>query len=175
MAVVALAMKTDKTWTDGNGCIKKLLEHGAAIDAANKARITPLHEACKMASGSSFVVDLLPSYSANVNKMNTAGESCLFQFLNHPPNVNNHSLLIKLLHLTSPLTLYNHKGQLPSTLMLPCFMKQRDQLQNSFSSQGIFKTFAKESFMQHASTTTKRSGASCLKVYRTLYFTNGTI
>lgn len=121
-------MKTDKTWTDGIDCIKKLLEHGAAIDATNKASITPLHEVCKMANVSSSVVDLLLSYGANVNKMNTAGENCLFQFLNHPPNVNNHSLLVKLLHLTSPLILHNHKGQLPSTLMLPRFMKQREQL-----------------------------------------------
>lgn len=126
MAVVALAMKTAKTQTEGNGCIKELLEHGAAIDALNKAGITPLHEACKMASEE--LVDLLLSYGADVNKPNRAGENCLFLFLNHPPNVKNHSLLVKLLHLTSPLTVYNHKGQFPSTLTLPCFMKQREQL-----------------------------------------------
>uniref|UniRef100_A0A674NKC2 Uncharacterized protein n=1 Tax=Takifugu rubripes TaxID=31033 RepID=A0A674NKC2_TAKRU len=126
MAVVAFAMKTAKTQTDGNGCITELLQHGAAIDATNNAGITPLHEACKMASED--LVDLLLSYGADVNKPNREGESSLFQFLNHPPNVKNHALLVKLLHLTSPLTIYNHKGQLPSTLMLPCFMKQRDQL-----------------------------------------------
>lgn len=126
MAVVAFAMKTAKSQTDDIGCIKELLEHGAAIDATNNAGITPLHEASKMASED--LVDLLLSYGADVNKPNREGESSLFQFLNHPPNVKNHALLVKLLHLTSPLTIYNHKGQLPSTLMLPCFMKQRDQL-----------------------------------------------
>lgn len=126
MVVVALMMKTAKALTDGKGCIKELLEHGATIDAVNKAGITALHEACKMASEE--LVDLLLSYGADVNKTTGAGESCLFLFLNHPPNVQNHSLLVKLLHLTSPFTVYNHKGQLPSTLMIPCFEKQREQL-----------------------------------------------
>lgn len=126
VAVVALAMKTAKTQTEASGCIKELIDHGAAVDAVNKAGITSLHEACKMASEQ--LVDLLLSYGADVNKPNSAGENCLFLFLNHPPNAKNHSLLVKLLHLTSPLTVYNHKGQLPSTLMLPCFTKQREQL-----------------------------------------------
>lgn len=126
MAVVALAMKTVKTQSQGQGCIKELLEHGAAINAVNKAGITPLHEACIMASEE--LVDLLLSYGADLNKPNRAGENGLFLFLNHPPNVKKHSMLVKLLHLTSPLTVYNHKGQFPLTLMLPCFMKQREQL-----------------------------------------------
>lgn len=126
MAVLALAMKTATTQTQANDCIKELLEHGAGIDAVNKAGITPLHQACKMASEE--LVDLLLSYGADVNKPNTGGENCLFLFLNHPPNVKNHSLLVKLLHLTSPFTVYNHKGQIPSTLVLPSFMKQREQL-----------------------------------------------
>lgn len=126
MAVVALAMKTAKTQTQNNGCIKELLEHGAAIDAVNKGGTTPLHEACKMANEE--LVDLLLSYGADVNKPSRAGENCLFLFLNHPPNIKKHSLLVKLLHLTSPLTVYNHKGQFPSTLMLPCFLKRREQL-----------------------------------------------
>lgn len=126
MAVVALAMKPAKNRTEGNGCIRELLAHGAAIDAVNKAGITPLHEACKMASEG--LVDLLVGYGADVNKPTAAGENCLFLFLDHPPNAKRRSLLAKLLHLTSPLTLHNHKGQLPSTLMLPCFIKQRQQL-----------------------------------------------
>lgn len=126
MAVAALAMKTVKTQSQDKGCIQELLEHGAAINAVNKAGITPLHEACIMASEE--LVDLLLSYGADLNKQNRAGENCLFLFLNHPPNVKKHSMLVKLLHLTSPLTVFNHKGQFPLTLMLPCFMKQREQL-----------------------------------------------
>lgn len=126
LAVVAAAMKTTKTLEDGNGCITELLEHGAEVNAANEAGMTPLQEVCKM--GNKELVDLLLRYGANINKLSKAGESCLFLFLNHRPNVRNSSLLMKLFSLTSPLTLYNHKGHLPSTLMLPCFCKQRDQL-----------------------------------------------
>lgn len=126
MAAVALAVKDAKTQSQDRACVKELLEHGAAIDAVTKAGITPLHEACKMASEE--LVDLLLSYGADLNKPTRAGENCLFLFLNHPPNVKNHSLLVKLLHLTSPLTVYNHEGQLPPSLTLPCFTKQREQL-----------------------------------------------
>lgn len=151
MAVVALAMKTAKTQTQGQGCIKELLKAGAAIDAENKAGITPLHEACTMASEE--LVDLLLSYGADVNKSNGAGENCLFLFLNHPPNVKNQSLLVKLLHLTSPLTVYNHEGQLPSTLTLPCFTKQREQLlkllQQPRKLQDICKRVIYASYVHH--------------------------
>lgn len=125
---MAVAIKTTKRWhlKDGKGCIIELLEHGAEVNAANKAGLTPLQEVCKM--GNKELVDLLLMYGANINKLSKAGENCLFLFLNHRPNVRNNSLLAKLFSLTSPLTVYNHKGHLPSTLMLPCFFKQRDQL-----------------------------------------------
>lgn len=126
IAVVAAAMKSSNCQENANGCITELLEHGAEVNAVNNAGMTPLHEVCKM--GNEELVDLLLTYGANIDKLSTAGESCLFLFLNHSSNVKNHSLLVKLLNLTSPLTVYNHKGQLPSTLMLPCFLNQRDQL-----------------------------------------------
>nr|XP_046234200.1 ankyrin repeat domain-containing protein 61-like isoform X2 [Scatophagus argus] len=126
LAVVAVAMKTTKTMEDRNGCISELLEHGAEVNAVNKAGMTPLQEVCSM--GNEELVDLLLRYGANINKLSKAGENCLFLFLNHRPNVRNRSLLVKLFSLTSPLSLYNHKGHLPSTLTLPCFFKQRDQL-----------------------------------------------
>ncbi|XP_068610475.1 ankyrin repeat domain-containing protein 61-like [Brachionichthys hirsutus] len=126
MAVVALAMKNNKSLSDGKGCIRELLQHGAEVDALNKAGITPLHEACSMASKE--LVDLLLSHGADINKPSEAGESCLFLFLNRRQNVRNGSLLLKLFSLTYPVTVYNNEGHLPSTLMLPCFFKQRDQL-----------------------------------------------
>uniref|UniRef100_A0A8D0A6X9 Ankyrin repeat domain 61 n=1 Tax=Sander lucioperca TaxID=283035 RepID=A0A8D0A6X9_SANLU len=108
--------------------VAMLLEHGAEVNAVNKAGLTPLQEACSM--GNKELVELLLRYGANINKLTKAGESCLFLFLNHRPNVRNSSLLLKLLSLTSLLTVYNHNGHLPSTLTLPCFFKQRDQLLN---------------------------------------------
>ncbi|KAG7226418.1 hypothetical protein INR49_013830 [Caranx melampygus] len=128
LAVVAVAMKTIKTLEDDLNCISDLLEHGAEPDAENKAGITPLHEACS--TGNKELVDLLLRYGANINKLSRAGENCLFLFLNHKSNIRNCSLLAKLLSLTSPLTVYNKNGHLPSTLRLPCFLKQRDQLLN---------------------------------------------
>ncbi|KAF1374094.1 hypothetical protein PFLUV_G00245680 [Perca fluviatilis] len=128
VAAVAMAMKTTQTLGDDISCISELLEHGAEVNAVNKAGLTPLQEACSM--GNKELVELLLRYGANINKLTKAGESCLFLFLNRRPNVRNSSLLLKLLSLTSLLTVYNHNGHLPSTLTLPCFFKQRDQLLN---------------------------------------------
>uniref|UniRef100_A0A7N5ZWK3 Ankyrin repeat domain 61 n=1 Tax=Anabas testudineus TaxID=64144 RepID=A0A7N5ZWK3_ANATE len=121
-----LHMATTKTLEDDVRCISVLLEHGAEPNAKNKAGMTPLQEACSM--GNKELVDLLLRYGANINKLNQAGENCLFLFLNHMPNIRNSSLLGKLISLTSPLTVYNQRGHLPSTLTLQCFFKQRDQL-----------------------------------------------
>eukprot|EP00064_Thunnus_orientalis_P016568 superscaffoldBa00003314_g16634 len=126
LAVVAMAMKTSKTLEEDISCISELLEGGAEPDAVNKAGMTPLQDACSM--GNKELVDLLLRYGANINKLSRSGENCLFLFLNHRPNIRNSSLLVKLLSLTSPLTVYNQKGHLPSALTLPCFFKQRDQL-----------------------------------------------
>ncbi|XP_040922857.1 ankyrin repeat domain-containing protein 61-like [Toxotes jaculatrix] len=126
LAAVAMSMKTSKTLEDNMSCISVLLEHRAEPNAENKAGLTPLQEACSM--GNTELVDLLLRYGANINKPSQAGENCLFLFLNHRPNVRNSSLLVKLLSLTSPLTVYDQNGHLPSTLTFPCFFKQRDQL-----------------------------------------------
>lgn len=125
LAVVAMAVKT-KTLEDDNSCVSGLLKQGAEANATNKIGMTPLQDACSM--GNEELVDLLLRHGANINKLSKAGENCLFLFLNHRPNVKNNSLLVKIFSLTSPLTLYNQKGQLPLTLTLPCFFKQRDQL-----------------------------------------------
>ncbi|KAI3364968.1 hypothetical protein L3Q82_001133 [Scortum barcoo] len=126
LAAVAMAIKTTNTLEDNYGCISELLEQGPEVDVMNKAGMTPLQEACSM--GNKGLVDLLLRYGANINKLSKTGENCLFLFLDHRPNVRQTSLLVKLLSLTSPLTVYNQNGHLPSTLMLPCFFKQRDQL-----------------------------------------------
>lgn len=126
LAVVAMAVKTTKTLEDDSSCVSGLLEHGAEANAVNKIGMTPLQEACSM--GNNELVDLLLRYGANINKLSKGKENCLFLFLNHRPNVKNSSLLVKLFSLTSPLTVYNQKGQLPLILTLPCFFKQRDQL-----------------------------------------------
>lgn len=126
LSAVAMAMKSTKTLEDNVSCISELLQQGAEADAVNNAGMTPLQEACSM--GNKQLVDLLLSYGANINKLSNAGENCLFLFLNHRSNVRNSSLLVKLLSLTSPLTVYNQRGHLPSTLTLPCFFRQRDQL-----------------------------------------------
>ncbi|KAM3859534.1 ankyrin repeat domain-containing protein 61-like [Diretmus argenteus] len=126
LAVFRAAMKTPKLLGEDISCISELLEHGAEPDAVNKAGKTPLQEACSL--GQEVLVDLLLGYGADINKLTTDGENCLFLFLNHKPNVCHSSLLVKLLTLTSPLTVYTQHGRLPSTLMLPRFFKQRDQL-----------------------------------------------
>ncbi|XP_067345382.1 ankyrin repeat domain-containing protein 61-like isoform X2 [Channa argus] len=126
LAALAVAMKTTKTMEDGISCISMLLENGAEPNAENSAGMTTLQQACML--GNKELVDLLLRYGANINKLSQAGENCLFLFLNHKPNVSNSSLLVKLINLTSPLTIYNHKGHLPSALMLQCFSKQREQL-----------------------------------------------
>lgn len=126
LAALALATKTIKTLEDNISCISELLEHGAEPNAENGAGMTPFQEACGM--GNKELVDLLLGYGANINKLSRTGENCLFLFLDHRPNVRNSPLLGKLLSLTSPLTVYNLNGNLPSTLTLPCFFKQREQL-----------------------------------------------
>ncbi|XP_076007985.1 ankyrin repeat domain-containing protein 61-like [Genypterus blacodes] len=126
MAALAIAMKTTKAEDRDISCLTELLEQGVEPDAVNEAGATPLHDACS--AGNEALVDLLLSYGADINKLNQAGENALFLFLNRLPNVTHSSLLLKLLSLTSPLTIYNHSGQLPSTLTLSCFYKQRDQL-----------------------------------------------
>uniref|UniRef100_A0A3Q1G3G7 Ankyrin repeat domain 61 n=1 Tax=Acanthochromis polyacanthus TaxID=80966 RepID=A0A3Q1G3G7_9TELE len=123
---VPMATKSTKTLEDGISCISELLESGAEPNAVNKAGMTPLQEACSM--GNKELVDLLLRYGANINKLSKAGENCLFLFLNQRSNVRHSSLLLKLLSLTSPLTVYDQTGRLPSTLMQPCFTEQRNQL-----------------------------------------------
>lgn len=144
-------MKTIKTLGDNFCCISELLEHGAEPDVENNAGMTPLHEACS--TGNEELVDLLLSHGANINKLSQAGENCLFLFLNHRCNVRNSTLLVKLLSLTSPLTVYNQNGHLPSTLRLPCFFKQRDQLlkiiQQPRRLQDICKTYIYLRYGQH--------------------------
>lgn len=125
LAAVAMAMKS--TNTPGNvDCITELLRQGADPNAVNKVGRTPLHEVCSMGNGD--VADLLLQHRADLNKLSASGENCLFLFLNHKQNTKNDTLLRKLLCLTSPLTVYNHEGHLPATLMLPCFFKQKAQL-----------------------------------------------
>ncbi|XP_042364001.1 ankyrin repeat domain-containing protein 61-like [Plectropomus leopardus] len=126
LAAMAMAMKTSKTLENDISCISELLGRGAEVDAMNEAGLTPLQEACSV--GNEKPVELLLRYGADINKLSGAGENCLFLFLNHKPNVKNSSLLLKLLSLTSPLTVYNQQGLLPSTLSLPCFYQQREQL-----------------------------------------------
>ena len=122
----AIARATSISLGDDMSCIVQLLEQGVEVNAANKAGMTPLQEACSM--GNEELLDLLLRYGADINKLSRAGENCLFLFLNHWHNVQNSSLLLKLLGLTSPLTVHNQKGHLPSTLRMPCFFEQRDQL-----------------------------------------------
>ncbi|XP_041829573.1 ankyrin repeat domain-containing protein 61-like [Melanotaenia boesemani] len=126
LAVVAVATKTTKTTDNDISCIIELLEQGAKPNMMNKAGVTPLQEACSMRNEE--LVDLLLRYGGNINKLNKAGENCLFLFLDHRPKIKNSSLLMKLLSLTSPLTIFDQNGRLPSTLTQPCFFKQRDQL-----------------------------------------------
>ncbi|KAM9831955.1 ankyrin repeat domain-containing protein 61-like [Neosynchiropus ocellatus] len=126
LALVATTLKSQKNLEDHMTFISDLLKKGARPDVLNKAGRTPLHEACSF--GNKFLVDLLLRHGADVNKLTSSGENCLFLFLNNPPNVRNRALLVKLLSLTTPLTVHDLKGQLPSTLTLPCFSQQRDQI-----------------------------------------------
>ncbi|XP_053710791.1 ankyrin repeat domain-containing protein 61-like [Synchiropus splendidus] len=126
LALVAIALKSQKNLEDHMTFISDLLEKGTRPDVLNNAGRTPLHEACSF--GNKLLVDLLLKHGADVNKLTSSGENCLFLFLNYPPNVRNRALMVKLLSLTSPLTVHDIKGQLPSTLMLPCFAQQREQM-----------------------------------------------
>ncbi|KAM4524025.1 ankyrin repeat domain-containing protein 61-like [Odontesthes bonariensis] len=126
LAVMAMATNTAKTLDDDLSCISELLEQGANPDIATKTGMTPLHEACRM--GIEELVDLLLRYGAHINKLSKAGENCLFLFLNHRRNVKNRPLLIKLLSLTSPLTVFGQNDRLPAALTEPRLFKQRDQL-----------------------------------------------
>lgn len=67
-------------------------------------------------------------YGADINKLTPAGENCLFLFLDHCSNLCHTSLLGRLLSLTSPLTISNGAGLLPSTLLLPQYSHQKEQL-----------------------------------------------
>ncbi|XP_054454767.1 ankyrin repeat domain-containing protein 61-like [Anoplopoma fimbria] len=148
LAAVAISMKMTQTLEHNISCISELLEQGAEANVVNNAGFTPLQEACSM--GNKELVDELLRYGANINKLSKAGENCLFLFLNHRTNARNSSLLGKLLSLTSPLTVYNQSGHLPSTLMQPCFFKQRDQLlkltQQTKRLQDICKSYI---YLQH--------------------------
>ncbi|MEQ2204432.1 hypothetical protein XENOCAPTIV_013130, partial [Xenoophorus captivus] len=128
IAAVAVMTKTTKILEEDISCISELLEHGAKPNILNKAGMSPLHQACSL--GNEELVDLLLRYGGNVNKQSKAGENCLFLFLDHRPNMRNNSLLKKLLSLSSPLTVCNQNGSLPSSLTQPCFFKQREQLFN---------------------------------------------
>uniref|UniRef100_A0A3B5MJM3 Uncharacterized protein n=1 Tax=Xiphophorus couchianus TaxID=32473 RepID=A0A3B5MJM3_9TELE len=112
LAAVAVMTKTTKVLDEDVSCVCELLEHGAKPNIVNEAGMSPFHQACSL--GNEQLVDLLLRYAAGVNKPSAAGESCLFLFLNHTPNMRNGSLLIKLLTLSAPLT--------------PRFFKQREQL-----------------------------------------------
>uniref|UniRef100_A0A6Q2XQJ2 Ankyrin repeat domain 61 n=1 Tax=Esox lucius TaxID=8010 RepID=A0A6Q2XQJ2_ESOLU len=109
-------------------CITELLDQGADPDIVNHAGHTSLHEAC--IGGCPAVVECHLKYGANINRLTISGENCLFLFLDQKLNLRHTSLLEKLLNLTYPLTITNRDGQLPSTLMLPQYLKQRDQLLN---------------------------------------------
>ncbi|XP_062381980.1 ankyrin repeat domain-containing protein 61-like isoform X2 [Sardina pilchardus] len=126
MAVRAEASSFADTQSNSLSCITALLEGGAKLDAMNLAGRTPLHEACS--AGREVVVDVLLHYGADINKLSTRGETCLFLFLEHKPNLSNTRLLGKLLYLTLPLKLTNSQGILPKCLELPEHAKQRSQL-----------------------------------------------
>uniref|UniRef100_A0A668ASN0 Uncharacterized protein n=1 Tax=Myripristis murdjan TaxID=586833 RepID=A0A668ASN0_9TELE len=128
LAALAATTRNRKTLENDFSCLSELLEHGANPDAVNNAGMTPLHEACS--SGNEALVDLLLSYGADINKRTKAGENCLFLILDHKSNMRHRSLLDKVLSLTSPLIVYNRKGLLPATLMLPQFIKLGLELLN---------------------------------------------
>ncbi|KAM4526329.1 LOW QUALITY PROTEIN: ankyrin repeat domain-containing protein 61-like [Fundulus diaphanus] len=124
--IAAIAMKTKTTKIlEEDISICELLEL-AQPSTRNQAGVSPLHQACSL--GHEELVDLLLRYRASVNELSLAGENCLFLFLNHSPDTRKRFLLMKLLSLSSPLTVCNQDGCLPSTLTQPCFLQQREQL-----------------------------------------------
>lgn len=129
LAVQAEASNFTDTQSNSLSCITVLLEGGAKPDAVNHEGRTPLHEAC--GAGRKAVVEIFLRYGADVNKLSTRGENCLFHFLEHKSNLNNKQLLGKLLYLTLPLRLTNSQGLLPRCLELPEHAQQRSQLINS--------------------------------------------
>ncbi|XP_014915477.1 ankyrin repeat domain-containing protein 61 [Poecilia latipinna] len=126
LAAVAVMTKATKVLDEDVSCVSELLERGAKPNIVNEAGMSPFHQTCSL--GNEQLVDLLLRYRASVNKLSAAGQSCLFLFLNHTPNTRNGSLLIKLLTLSTPLSVCSHDGRLPSTLTQPRFFKQREQL-----------------------------------------------
>uniref|UniRef100_A0A3P9NB04 Ankyrin repeat domain 61 n=2 Tax=Poecilia reticulata TaxID=8081 RepID=A0A3P9NB04_POERE len=126
LAAVAVMTKATKVLDEDVSCVSELLERGAKPNIVNEACMSPFHQACNL--GNEQLVDLLLRYGAGVNKLSAAGQSCLFLFLNHTPNMRNGSLLIKLLTLSAPLIVCSHDGRLPSILTQPRFFKQREQL-----------------------------------------------
>ncbi|KAM4716239.1 LOW QUALITY PROTEIN: ankyrin repeat domain-containing protein 61-like, partial [Anableps anableps] len=122
--LAAVMTETTKILEEDISCISELLEHGVKPNTINKAGMSPLHQ---VSLGDEELGDLLLRYGASVNKLSIVGENCLFLFLNHRPNMRNRSLLMKLLSLSSPLSL-NQNGCLPSTMTQPCFFKEREQL-----------------------------------------------
>ncbi|XP_076155205.1 ankyrin repeat domain-containing protein 61-like [Alosa pseudoharengus] len=126
LAVRAEASSFADIQSNSLSCISALLEGGAKPDAVNLEGRTPLHEACSV--GRDVVVDALLRYGADINKLSTRGETCLFLFLEHKPNLSNTRLLGKLLYLTLPLKLTNSQGLLPRCLELPEHAQQRCQL-----------------------------------------------
>eukprot|EP00063_Salmo_salar_P060381 XP_014035216.1 PREDICTED: ankyrin repeat domain-containing protein 61 isoform X2 [Salmo salar] len=128
LAALAAANKPVKALGVDLGCIIELLDQGADPNTVNHAGRTALHEACS--GGHEAVVALLLKYGADINQLTTAGENCLFLYLDRKLNLRHTSLLWKLLTMTYPLTISNRDGHLPSSLMLPEYFDQRDQLLN---------------------------------------------
>ncbi|CAB1338316.1 unnamed protein product [Coregonus sp. 'balchen'] len=128
LAALAAANKPVKALGVDLSCITELLDQGADPNIVNHAGRTALHEACS--GGHEAVVELLLKYGADINQLTTAGGNCLFLFLDQKLNLRHTSLLWKLLTMTYPLTISNRDGHLPSSLMLPEYFDQRDQLLN---------------------------------------------
>lgn len=147
-AINAFATMTAKPQQEDLQCIAELLKHGADPNKCNSQGLTPLQEACQM--GCTELLDLLLSYRGNINKLNKAGENCLFIFLNRRVKLTNNELLSKLFGLTSPLIFHNRSGQLPLSLDLPCSSKFKDPIlrlaQEPKSLQSICKSFI---YLQH--------------------------
>ncbi|XP_023196533.1 ankyrin repeat domain-containing protein 61 isoform X2 [Xiphophorus maculatus] len=148
LAAVAVMTKTTKVLDEDVSCVYELLERGAKPNIVNEAGMSPFHQVCSL--GNEQLVDLLLRYAAGVNKPSAAGESCLFLFLNHTPNMRNGSLLIKLLTLSTPLTVCSHDGRLPSTLTQPRFFKQREQLIQLTQQQKTLRDICKSNiYLKH--------------------------
>ncbi|XP_067100334.1 ankyrin repeat domain-containing protein 61-like [Osmerus mordax] len=126
LAALTTAFRPEKNMDTALRCITELLDQGAEVDAVNNAGRTALHEACSV--GKEAVVNLLLRRGADINKQTPAGENGLFLFLDHRPNLCHTSLLGRLLSLTSPLTIANGAGLQPSTLLLPQYSRQREQI-----------------------------------------------